>query len=93
MMPPLSQHLPKFFEPAADWSVAARVEPGAKGEAVVGVIMESAAGLRVGLGLPLGWAENYEDRDMEAAGLIVAAEIFKRLSVKLADEALARAGA
>lgn len=85
--------LPSFFNAAVDWSVKARVQPSEPGFCIVGVYMTNAEGLNIGIGMPFAWPENYEDRDMEAAGLAAAAKIFQQLTDELSATARERLGA
>ncbi|WP_167765487.1 MULTISPECIES: hypothetical protein [unclassified Brevundimonas] len=46
-------------------------------------MMMNREGMQIGIGAPFVWPDNYEDRDMEAAGLAAAAKILQHLTDKL----------
>lgn len=81
--------LPEGLQQSVVWSVDAEASASRPGIGVIEMTIRNGDGLQLRLALPLGWPENFEACDMEAAGLVVAETMFDALAVecrRVADE-------
>lgn len=74
--------LPQGLQQSVVWTVDAEASASSPGIAVVEMTVRNGDGLEIRLALPLGWPENFEACDMEAAGLGVAEAMFHALAVE-----------
>lgn len=85
--------LPEHLKSAAEWRVIAAARPLEPGQGLVAIALRNGPGMEIGFTVPLGWPANFEDCDMEAAGLVVSARIFEALSSACRAEAQRLVGA